>query len=54
LWVIKFLPLESTAGIYYNGLKVITNPSAEIIAVHDGNVRIISRGYSLVDEPNGC
>ena len=54
LWVIKFLPLESTAGIYYNGLKVITNPSAEIIAVHDGNVRMISRGYSLVDEPNGC
>ena len=54
LWVIKFSPLESTAGIYYNGLKVITNPFAEIIAVHDGNVRMISRGYSLVDEPNGC
>jgi len=33
---------------------VIKNPCAEIIAVHDGNVRMISRGYSLVDEPNGC
>jgi hypothetical protein len=35
LWVIKFSPLESTAGIYYNGLKVITNPCAEIIAAHE-------------------